>query len=67
MPFRPLSSASGDGSFGFADLIGFGGKGVQPFGELPYAHLVPDFDESVIPSQLHAAAELYYIYQHERM
>jgi hypothetical protein len=59
--------ASGDGPYGFADLIGFGGQGVLPFGELPYAHLVPDFDESVIPSQLHAAAELYYIYQHERM
>ncbi len=59
--------ASGDGVYGFADLIGFGGNGVQPFGELPYAHLVPDFDESVIPSQLHSAAELYYIYQHERM
>ncbi len=59
--------ASGDASFGFADLIGFGGKGVLSFGELPYAHLVSDFDEAVIPSQLHAAAELYYIYQHERM
>lgn len=59
--------ASGDGPFGFPDLIGFGAKGVLPFGELPYAHLMPDFDESVIPSQLHAAAELYYIYNHERM
>lgn len=59
--------ASGDGPYGFADLIGFGGKGVQSFGELPYAHLVPDFDDSVMPSQLHAASELYYIYQHERM
>jgi hypothetical protein len=27
----------------------------------------PDFDDAVVPSQLHAAAELYYIYQHERM
>jgi hypothetical protein len=59
--------AAGEGGFGFADLIGFGGSGVQQFGDLPYAHLVPDFDESVIPSQLHASAELYYIYQHERM
>jgi len=59
--------ASGDGPFGFPELIGFGPKGVQPFGDLPYPHLVPDFDESVIPSQLHAAAELYYIYNHERM
>jgi hypothetical protein len=59
--------ASGDGPFGFPELIGFGGKGVLPFGELPYPHLIPDFDESVIPSQLHAAAELYYIYNHEVM
>ena len=59
--------ASSDGPYGFADLIGFSGKGVQPFGELPYAYLKPDFDESVMPSQLHASAELYYIYQHERM
>jgi hypothetical protein len=59
--------ASGDGAYGFADLIGFSGKGVLPFGDLPYPHLVPDFDESVMPSQLHAASELYYIYQHERM
>jgi hypothetical protein len=59
--------AAGNGPSAFADLIGLGSKGVQPFGDLPYAHLTPDFDESVIPSQLHAAAELYYIYQHERM
>jgi hypothetical protein len=59
--------ASGDGPFGFPDLIGFGPKGVQPFGDLPYPHLTANFDESVIPSQLHAAAELYYIYCHERM
>ncbi|MET0091473.1 MAG: hypothetical protein ABW068_15900 [Candidatus Thiodiazotropha sp.] len=59
--------ASGDGSYGFADMIGFNGNGVLPFGDLPYPHLVPDFDEAVMPSQLHAASELYYIYQHERM
>ncbi|MDM9327755.1 hypothetical protein QU803_24090, partial [Enterobacter hormaechei subsp. steigerwaltii] len=29
--------------------------------------ITPDFDDSIVPSQLHAAAELYYIYQHERM
>ncbi|MEN8762098.1 MAG: hypothetical protein ABF290_06650 [Thiogranum sp.] len=59
--------AAGDQSHGFIDLIGFGDKGVVPFEDLPYRYLKPDFDESVIPSQLHAAAELYYIYQHERM
>jgi hypothetical protein len=62
-----LDSSTGEGRSGFLDLIGFGGKGVQPFSELPYPHLRPDFDDAVIASQLHAAAELYYIYQHERM
>jgi hypothetical protein len=52
---------------GFLDLVGFGGKGTPPFEEVPYPYISPDFDESVIPSQLHASAELYFIYQHERM
>jgi len=62
-----LQGASGDGGEAFIDLIGFGKEGVRPFGDVPYPHLVADFDEAVVPSQLHAAAELYYIYQHERM
>lgn len=60
-------AANGDGGDAFLDLIGFGGKGPVEFGDLPYPYIQPDFDESVVPSQLHAAAELYYIYQHERM
>ncbi len=59
--------SAGDDSHGFIDLLGFGDKGVQPFGDLSFPFLTPDFDDSVIPSQLHAAAELYYIYQHESM
>ncbi|MEN8782115.1 MAG: hypothetical protein ABF292_13520 [Desulfobacterales bacterium] len=62
-----LRESAGDGEDGFLDLIGFGGKGAQPFEDLSYPYITPDFDESVIPSQLHAAAELYYIFQHERM
>ena len=62
-----LARDTGEGRGGFVDLIAFSGKGVQPFADLPYPRLQPDFDESVIPSQLHAAAELYYIYQFERM
>lgn len=62
-----LKGAAGDGKDGFLDLIGFGGKGTPPFGELSYPFIRPDFDDAVIASQLHAAAELYYIYQHERM
>lgn len=53
--------------YSFPNLIGFGPEGVQPFDQLPYPRLKADFDESVTPSQIHAAAELYYIYQNERM
>jgi hypothetical protein len=62
-----LKGASGDGGDAFIDLVGLGKEGVRPFGDIPYPSLVADFDEAVVPSQLHAAAELYYIYQHERM
>jgi hypothetical protein len=62
-----LKKAANGGSDGFLDLIGFGGKGPVDFGSLSYPYIQPDFDDSVVPSQLHSAAELYYIYQHERM
>ena len=66
-----VSAGSGDaahpGSDGFLDLLGFGGRGAMPFEQISYPHITPDFDDSVVPSQLHAAAELYYIHQHERM
>jgi hypothetical protein len=55
------------GADGFLDLMGFGPNGPMDFDKLPYPHIEPDFDDSVVPSQLHAAAELYFIYQHERM
>src|SRR4051794_8452343 len=60
--------ANGGGSSGdgFLDMIGFGGKGAVPFEDMAYPYLKPDFDDSVVPSQLHAAAELYFIYQYER-
>ncbi|PZU95343.1 MAG: hypothetical protein DCF32_22420, partial [Leptolyngbya sp.] len=62
------NAANGSGApDGFLDLIGFGGKGPVPFENVSYPYIQPDFDDSVVPSQLHAAAELYYIYQHERM
>lgn len=62
-----LKAGANGGQEGFLDLIGFGAKGPVAFEEQPYPYIQPDFDESVVPSQLHAAAELYYIYQHERM
>jgi len=60
-------AANGTGRDGFLDLIGFGDKGAPDFEQISYPYIQPDFDDSVVPSQLHAAAELYYIYQHERM
>jgi hypothetical protein len=66
--FHDLLRKGADGAGdGFLDLIGFGGKGPVAFEEQSYPYIQPDFDDSVVPSQLHAAAELYYIYQHERM
>ena len=62
-----LQGAAGDGTDGFLDLIGFGGKGTPSFEKISYPYIKPDFDESIMPTQIHAAAELYYIYQHERM
>jgi len=54
------------GGDGFLDMIGFGGKGPVAFEEMAYPYVKPDFDDSVVASQLHAAAELYFIYQYER-
>jgi hypothetical protein len=64
-----LVSAAGDGTAlsAFTDLVGLGTQGAQPFDALGFPTLKTDFDESVIPTQLHAAADLYFIYQHERM
>jgi hypothetical protein len=62
-----LQKAANGGPDAFLDLIGFGGKGPVDFANLAYPYIQPDFDDSVVPSQLHAASELYYIYQHERM
>ena len=62
-----LKNAANGNPDGFLDLIGFGGKGPVDFENVAYPYIQPDFDDSVVPSQLHAAAELYYIYQHERM
>lgn len=62
-----LKSTQAKGAGPFADLVGMGDKGLVPFDNLDYASLEPDFDDAVINSQLHAAAELYFIYQYERM
>src|SRR6185436_2233648 len=66
--FGKLSAgAAGDDYTAFSDLVGLGAKGAVPFGDIAWPKLVADFDDAVVPSQLHAAAELYFVYQHERM
>jgi hypothetical protein len=62
-----LAGAASDGGTAFLDLIGLGPRGAVSFEEISTPRNLPDFDDAVIQSQLHAAAELYYIYQHERM
>ncbi len=64
---KGAATGAGEGRDGFLDLIGFGDKGAPEFDQITYPYIQPDFDEAIVPSQLHAAAELYYIYQHERM
>ncbi len=61
------ASASGDADDSFIDLVGLGKDGVLPFGDVAYPFIAADFDEAVIPSQLHAAADLYFIMLHEKM
>ena len=62
-----LQRSSSAASPNFSDLVGFGSGPVKPFESLPVPLLRNDFDESVIPPQLQAAAELYWIYQMERI
>lgn len=62
-----LGKGASDGDKGFFDLVGLGPQGAIGFDQISYPFVQPDFDDSIVPSQLHAAAELYFIYQHERM
>ena len=61
------ASASADADDSFIDLVGLGKEGVLPFDDIAYPFIPADFDEAVIPSQLHAAADLYFIMLHEKM
>jgi hypothetical protein len=61
-----MDDAAGDNKAAFADLVGLGPHGPVPFGDIAWPRLAADFDAAVIPTQLHAAAELYFIYQNER-
>lgn len=60
-------AANGTTGSAFADLMGLGAKGAPAFEDLPHTHIESDFSSAVIEDQLHRVADLYYIYQHERM
>lgn len=66
--FSTLSDAAGDGGGNaFFNLVGFGSNGTMAFGDLSTPPLAADFDDSILPSQIHAAAQLYFICLHEQM
>lgn len=62
-----LGKAGPGGEAAFFNLLGMGPAGSVGFEQITPANLTADFDDAIVPSQLHAAAELYFIYQHERM
>jgi hypothetical protein len=55
------------GSEAFPDLAGLTGGPPQALDSIQFPYLPLDFDEAVIPTQIRWTAELYYIYQHDRM
>lgn len=56
-----LDRSSSATTTSFADLVGFGDGPLKPFDALQMPLLRNDFDESIIPPQLQASAELYYL------
>ncbi|MEE4540022.1 MAG: hypothetical protein V2J51_16210 [Erythrobacter sp.] len=52
---------------GLAALIGLGEAGVTDISQVPYTPPVPSYDDQIARRRLAAIADLYFIYQHERM
>jgi hypothetical protein len=50
---------------GLAGLIGVGPEAVPTLGDARAAPPIPAYDDIVTPERIYAAADLYYIYQHE--
>lgn len=66
--FAQLSgTAGGNDQNAFFDLLGFGKAGAMAFADVPVPQIPADFDDSVFPSQIAAVAQLYFIFQYERM
>lgn len=62
-----VGATSGDAGAAFSDLLGLGPGGPSGFGAINWPDIAADFDDSIVPAQIQAVAELYFIYQHERM
>jgi hypothetical protein len=61
------NTAGGSEQNAFFDLLGFGKNGTLSFADVPAPPVAADFDDAIFPSQIQASAQLYFIFQHERM
>lgn len=52
---------------GLLNLVGLGEDGTEAMGEAPYVPSVPAYDDQIARERVRAIADLYYIYQHERL
>jgi hypothetical protein len=64
---RLVGAASYENAGAFSDLLGLGSGGPPGFTSITWPEIEADFDASIIKSQIQAAAELYFVYQHDRM
>jgi hypothetical protein len=60
-------SAGGSEQNAFFDLLGFGKNGTMSFADVPSPPVPADFDDSIFPSQLQAASQLYFTYMYDTM
>ena len=52
---------------GLLDMIGLGQNALENIGDTPYMPSIPEYDDHVNRERISAIADLYYIYQHERL
>lgn len=52
---------------GLLNLIGLGDGGNEELGTAPYVPSIPAYDDQIARERVGAIADLYYIYQHERL
>ena len=52
---------------GLLGMIGLGQNALENIGDTPYMPSIPEYDDQVNRERISAIADLYYIYQHERL